>query len=102
MNIIRQNNPNAACKFRYGYYNDSAVFVAHREDGPAIEWSDDVKSWMRHGLVHRIDGPAIELPRGNDAKQGFAGMSDEWWYNGECADVYSQEDFEKWLKYRNF
>jgi hypothetical protein len=33
----------------------------HRDDGPAIEWSDGDKVWYQHGKCHRDDGPAIML-----------------------------------------
>ena len=32
----------------------------HREDGPAVEWSNGNKSWYINGELHREDGPAIE------------------------------------------
>jgi len=44
----------------------------HREDGPAVEFSDGYKEWWINGLRHRADGPAIEHPNG----------AKEWWYNG--------------------
>ncbi len=39
------------------YYNDKNQY--HREDGPAIEWSNGNKWWCINGFLHRIDGPAI-------------------------------------------
>jgi len=45
----------------------------HREDGPAIEWSDGYKVWYLNGNRHREDGPAIE----------YADGGKEWWVNGE-------------------
>ena len=41
----------------------------HREDGPAIEYSDGLKAWYLNGERHREDGPAIEWVSGN-----------KWWY----------------------
>ena len=32
----------------------------HREDGPAVEYSDGSKAWYLNGKCHREDGPAIE------------------------------------------
>ena len=32
----------------------------HREDGPAVEWSDGSKEWYFDGKRHRTDGPAFE------------------------------------------
>lgn len=36
----------------------------HREDGPAIEYSDGTKAWFLEGKRHRTDGPAIEYSDG--------------------------------------
>ena len=36
----------------------------HREDGPAIEWSDDTEYWYLNGKRHREDGPAVEYSDG--------------------------------------
>jgi len=36
----------------------------HREDGPAIEYSDGDKWWYINGLLHRENGPAIECANG--------------------------------------
>ena len=45
----------------------------HREDGPAIEYSNGDKYWYLNGKLHRVDGPAIEYVNG-----------DKYWYlNGE-------------------
>ena len=67
----------------------------HREDGPAIEYSDGAKSWYQNDVLHREDGPAVELPDGskfwyqNDVHHREDGpaveYSDgpkEWWING--------------------
>lgn len=36
----------------------------HKEDGPAIEYTDGHKEWYINGELHRLDGPAIEWPDG--------------------------------------
>lgn len=36
----------------------------HRQDGPAVEYSDGTKFWYRNGKRHREDGPAIEYSNG--------------------------------------
>ena len=36
----------------------------HREDGPAIEWTNGDRSWYLNGELHREDGPAVELANG--------------------------------------
>ena len=53
----------------------------HREDGPAIEWTDGSKFWYRNGKLHREDGPAIE----------YANGSKYWRLNGK---EYTEEDIE--------
>ena len=45
----------------------------HREDGPAIEYTDVNEQWYLNGKLHREDGPAIEHTNG-----------DKYWYlNGK-------------------
>ena len=68
----------------------------HREDGPAIEWSDGSKEWWRNGQRHREDGPAREPADGSKAwwRNGqrhrddgpaieYASGKKEWWRNGQ-------------------
>ena len=45
----------------------------HRENGPAIEWSNGTKSWYQNGQKHRTDGPAIVCTNGHK----------EWWQNDQ-------------------
>ena len=52
----------------------------HREDGPAVEWSDGDKYWYLNGKRHREDGPAYIGSNGHK----------EWWING--VEV-SEEEF---------
>ena len=42
----------------------------HREDGPAIVHGDGSTQWYLHGKLHREDGPAVEMSDG----------SAKWWY----------------------
>ncbi len=44
------------------YFNEKEQL--HREDGPAVEWSDGIKLWFKEGKYHREDGPAIEYSNG--------------------------------------
>lgn len=37
----------------------------HREDGPAVEYSNGDKEWRLNGQLHRADGPAIEMENGS-------------------------------------
>jgi hypothetical protein len=57
---------------KYGYYQ-GRFFIKHREDGPAIEWSDGTKSWFIHGKQHRENGPVVE----------FADGTKFWWIHGK-------------------
>jgi len=45
---------------KYYYVNN----VVHREDGPAVEFSDGTRYWCKNGLYHRDNGPAIETCHG--------------------------------------
>ena len=55
----------------------------HREDGPAVEWTNGNKWWFKHGDLHREDGPAYER------KYGYK----EYWLE----DIYYTEE-EYWEK----
>jgi len=57
----------------------------HREDGPAIELTDGTKCWYIHDQRHRVDGPATEYANGKKY----------WYYQGEYIKCSSQEEFEK-------
>jgi len=45
----------------------------HRTNGPAIEWEFGRKDWLINGKLHRLDGPAVEW---NDG-------SKEWYVNSK-------------------
>lgn len=51
------------------YYKNGKI---HREDGPAIEWSDGSQYWYFEGNLHRKNKPAVIQ---------MAGLC-EWWENG--------------------
>jgi len=38
----------------------------HRDDGPAIEYTDGTKKWYLNGFLHRTDGPAVEYADGGE------------------------------------
>lgn len=42
------------------YYDDKEQY--HREDGPAVIWSDSEEMWCLHGKIHRTNGPAFIEP----------------------------------------
>ena len=52
----------------------------HRDDGPAIEWTDGSLWWHQNGELHRDDGPAMVNADGTK----------EWFLNGI---QYTQEEF---------
>lgn len=52
------------------YYN--AAGQLHREDGPAVEFSNGNREWWQNGQLHREGGPAIERLNGYK----------EWWLHG--------------------
>jgi hypothetical protein len=46
-------------------YLDEKSGLYHREDGPAIEFPDGDKFWMKYGMYHKEDGPAVECANGH-------------------------------------
>jgi hypothetical protein len=58
------------------YYKDKAMTIAHREDGPAIVYSDERELWLQNGFLHRMDGPAY-VPN----KEPY--WKPTWYINGE-------------------
>lgn len=57
------------------YYKDADCSILHREDGPAIEFTQGHKSWYQDNLRHRDDGPAIEW--GNETSYWLNGAEQE-------------------------
>lgn len=64
----------------------------HREDGPAVEYKNGSKVWYQNNQLHRVDGPAIEYI------DGFK----RWFINGIQLDCSTQEQFEKLMKLKAF
>ena len=60
----------------------------HREDGPAIIYSNGTKRWFINGLRHRDDGPAVET---NDGYK-------EWYINNK---QLSENEFNQYLLKHN-
>ena len=62
----------------------------HREDGPAVEYTDGHKEWYKNGKSHREDGPAVECVNGPKY----------WFKNGllhrENGPAAEYADGEKW------
>ena len=69
---------------KYWYMNGKI----HREDGPAVEYTNGSKYWYMNGKLHRDNGPAIE----------FANGDKEWWVNGKN---YSEQSFNNYIKKQN-
>ena len=70
-------------KFNRIVYYIKNTEILHREDGPAIEYSDGSKEWLINGNHHREDGPAIE------------------WYDGDvewCLNDVSFKTKELWFE----
>jgi hypothetical protein len=59
----------------------------HREDGPAVECIDGLKSWWINGKRHREDGPAIEWANGYK----------EWYLNGR---EYTEQEYKYEMRSR--
>ena len=53
----------------------------HREGGPAVEWANGYKEWYLNGDLHREDGPAIEWANGYK----------EWYLNGR---EYTEQEYK--------
>jgi|SRR5579859_1289797 len=60
----------------------------HRENGPAVVYTDGSKAWFLHGQRHRLDGPAIEHANGYKA----------WYYHGQLINCFCQKEFERLIK----
>ena len=83
------------------WYKDDYL---HREDGPAVEYSNGNKDWCIDGKYHRVDGPAVEFFNGdrewflngkrhreNGPAVEWSGFEKEWWLDGV---EYSEKEFK--------
>jgi hypothetical protein len=61
-----------------GWYQHGKL---HRDDGPAYEYTSGRKEWFQHGKYHREDGPAVEWADGEHW----------WWLN------HIHMSFDEWL-----
>jgi hypothetical protein len=62
--------------------------ILHREDGPAVEYSDGRKYWYLNGEKHREDGPAIVYSYGH-----------KYWYLNDIN--YTEQEFNKIMAKKN-
>ena len=60
------------------WYNEKEGY--HREDGPAVEYSNGTKFWYLNGKRHRENGPALEFADGDKV----------WYINGK---ILTEEEF---------
>jgi hypothetical protein len=51
----------------------------HREDGPAVEWSNGDEEWYINDKLHRINGPAVDFEKSDYT---------EWWVNDVQIKIY--------------
>ena len=72
---------------KYWYLNDSY----HRENGPAIERTNESKQWWVNGQLHRLDGPAIEYS-----------TFKAWYLHGEIVNCKTNEEFLRIVKLKAF
>ena len=87
------------------YYNHANQL--HRDEGPAIEYSDGAKCWYRNGKLHREDGPAViyhngtrkwllnGMPHRTDGPAVESGSYCEWHIWGTR---YTEEKYRQRLK----
>ena len=82
------------------YLNDKR----HREDGPAIEYTNGTKFWYLNGNRHRTDGPAVECVGNkywylNDNLHREDGPAIEWAAGTKCwyldGASYTEADWSK-------
>lgn len=58
----------------------------HREDGPAVVYTNGAESWYKHGKRHREDGPAHTRPNGK------GGLTKEYWLDGKWVTKAKHEE----------
>jgi len=80
------------------YYFDDENRYHRDNDLPAIEWYDGSKEWFQHGKFHRLTGPAGIYTSSVPGDKGYS----LWYLNGKRIFVYSQEEFERYLKLKAF
>ena len=59
--------------------------LLHRDDGPAIVYSNGSKGWLKNGNLHREDGPACEHSDGTKY----------WYLNG---NKYTEKEYNAKIK----
>jgi hypothetical protein len=64
----------------------------HRDNEPAVIYHDGEKRWYQHNRLHREDGPAIEYADGGKV----------WYLRGKKISCTTQEEFERLMNLRAF
>ena len=80
----------------------------HRENGPAVVWSNGTKFWLRNDQKHRTDGPAVEFSNGhvewyqnnrlhrtNGPAVEYSDGDKAWYINGE---ELTEDEFNQRVK----
>ena len=49
------------------WFKDAEHSIRHRENGPAVEYSNGFEAWFQNGQRHRTDGPAVTQSDGSKA-----------------------------------
>jgi hypothetical protein len=86
----RENGP--AVEFSDGYKEWIINGKRHREDGPAVI-TDSYQWWYQNGVLHRLDGPALIMYKGDKATRNIYYINDKklnktklpYFMNGELA-----------------
>jgi hypothetical protein len=63
-------------------------YIHDYKDGLVICFNH-LKKYIKNGFCHRLNGPAMMTGGGNYKY---------WFYNGECIDCHTQEEFERIIK----
>jgi hypothetical protein len=84
--------------------------ILHREDGPAIKYTNGAECWYLSGKLHRIDGPAITATDGSKSYYEYGVLhrdggpaieystgEKEWWNRGVLVRAigWPKEDYSE-------
>lgn len=74
----------------------------HREDGPAVEYTNGDLDWLQEGQLHREDGPAIEYYLIDKFGTNYGGENVSWYYKGNQINCSSTEEFIRLIKLKAY
>ena len=101
MNIIKIEVPNKQPAF---YFKESILqkftkeFIVYILENKGYE-KIKIKYFPKY--LHREDGPAIEFSDSNELRY-FLGMTNKYYYNGKLVKVYSNEEYLKYVSDMKF